>query len=377
MGARRALGGPALAVRHRLSPQAAAGAMKHQLNPRLLLLPVLVSLALLGLRVQRFAEEPITAAPAPGRDAANQQHPPRASFQRHGAPDPPGNATAKLTPTRHPLQPLYPHPYRFLLNQPHKCRDRTPFLVLLVVTEPGNIVGRNAVRQTWGNESSVPGVSILRLFLVGVHPVFGRELQPMLEEENLLHHDILQQDFLDTYNNLTLKTLMGMEWVSKHCPNASYVMKADNDVFLNLGYLVRQFLVPPKKNFMTGYIYRNTGPIRSKAYKWYVPHEVYPNDTYPPYCGGPGYVLSGDLAGKIYGVAQTLPVINMEDAFMGICLHALGIGVTNSPWGVFNMYRIEYEKCRFSRLVMVHHYQPQELLKLWPLFQEAEVMCHH
>uniref|UniRef100_A0A8C0C1M3 Hexosyltransferase n=1 Tax=Buteo japonicus TaxID=224669 RepID=A0A8C0C1M3_9AVES len=201
-------------------------------------------------------------------------------------------------------------------------------------------------------------------------------LRPVLEEESLLHHDILQQDFLDTYNNLTLKTLMGMEWVSKHCPNASYVVKADRDVFLNLGYLVRQFLIPPKKNFMTGHIYRNTGPLRNKGYKWYVPHEVYPNNTYPPYCGGPGYVLSGDLASKIYSVAQTLSVINMEDAFMGICLHALGISVTDSPWGVFNMYRIEYEKCRFSRLVMVHHYEPQQLLKLWPGFQEPKTTCH-
>ncbi|XP_009463060.1 PREDICTED: beta-1,3-galactosyltransferase 2-like [Nipponia nippon] len=268
--------------------------------------------------------------------------------------------------------PPYPYPYRFLLNEPDKCRDRTPFLVLLVVTQPRDVHGRNAIRQTWGNESSVPGVSILRLFLTGIDPVFGRELRPVLEEESLLYHDILQQDFLDTYNNLTLKTLMGMEWVSKHCPNASYVMKADHDVFLNLGYLVHRFLVPPKQNFMTGYIYRNTGPLRSKAYKWYVPREVYPNNTYPPYCGGPGYVFSGDLASKIYGVAQTLPVINMEDSFVGICLHALGIGVTSSPWGVFNMYRIKYEKCRFSRLVMVHHYQPWDLLQIWPRFQEEK-----
>lgn len=356
--------------------------MKCQLS--LLLLPVLVSLALLGLRVrvrvQRSAKEPITTATdlhGPGRDAAHWQHPPGAGFQWHRAPDPRGNPMAKPAPTRHPLQPPYPHPYRFILNQPHKCRDRTPFLVLLVVTEPKDVAGRNAIRQTWGNESSVPGVSMLRLFLIGVHPVFGKELQPMLEEESLLYHDILQQDFLDTYNNLTLKTLMGMEWVSKHCPNASYVMKADHDVFLNLGYLVQQFLVPPKKNFMTGYIYRNTGPLRSKAYKWYVPHEVYPNATYPPYCGGPGYVLSGDLASKIYGIAQTLPVINMEDSFMGICLHALGIAVTSSPWGVFNMFWIKYEKCRFSRLVMVHHYQPKELLKVWPHFQEAKVSCRY
>ncbi|XP_054663907.1 beta-1,3-galactosyltransferase 2-like isoform X2 [Grus americana] len=352
--------------------------MKCQVSPRLLLLPVLAALALLGLRVQRFAEEPVTTAPllpGPDRDAVDPRHRPAAAFQWHGAPDSRGNVTVKPAPTRHPLQPPYPYPYRFLLNEPHKCRERTPFLVLLVVTEPGDMAGRNVIRQTWGNESSVPGVAILRLFLLGVHPVFGQELRAVLEEESLLYHDLLQQDFLDTYNNLTLKTLMGMEWVSKHCPNASYVMKADRDVFLNLGYLVRRFLVPPKKNFMTGYIYRNTGPLRSKAYKWYVPPEVYPNTTYPPYCGGPGYVFSGDLAGKIYAVAQTLPVINMEDSFVGICLHALGVSVTGSPWGVFNMYRLEYEKCRFSRLVMVHHYQPQDLLKVWPHFQKANVTC--
>ncbi|NXL54679.1 B3GT2 galactosyltransferase, partial [Podilymbus podiceps] len=74
---------------------------------------------------------------------------------------------------------------------PHKCRDRTPFLVLLVVTEPGDTASRHAIRQTWGNESSVPGVSILRLFLLGVHPVFGPELQPVLEEENRLYGDVL------------------------------------------------------------------------------------------------------------------------------------------------------------------------------------------
>ncbi|NXP68026.1 B3GT1 galactosyltransferase, partial [Chloropsis cyanopogon] len=77
-------------------------------------------------------------------------------------------------------------------------------------------------------------------------------------------------------------------------------------------------------------------PLRNRAYKWFVPREVYPNDTYPPYCGGPGY---------------TLPVINMEDAFVGICLHALGVPVTEPPPGTFAMYRLEYERCRFSRLV--------------------------
>ncbi|NXD03544.1 B3GT2 galactosyltransferase, partial [Certhia brachydactyla] len=92
-------------------------------------------------------------------------------------------------------------------------------------------------------------------------------------------------------------------------------------------------------------------PLRNRAYKWFVPREVYPNDTYPPYCGGPGYVLSGDLARRVFAVAQTVPVINMEDAFVGICLHALGVPVTDPPPGAFLMYRLDYDKCRFSRMV--------------------------
>lgn len=381
--------------------------MRFPLLPRALLLPALLSLALLGVRVQqRFAGEPFADGPdGPGVPGvpAGPAGPgvlggPGVSGGPRGprGPDVPGairaaafqwqassssssvNGTAKPPPTRHPLQPPYPYPYRFLLNEPHKCRERAPFLVLLVATEPADTAGRSAIRQTWGNESSVPGVSVLRLFLTGVHPVFGGPLRRVLEEESALHRDILQQDFLDTYHNLTLKTLMGMEWVSRHCPDAAYVVKADRDVFLNLPYLVRRLLqpqLPPKRDFMTGYIYRDTGPLRSKAYKWYVPRQVYPNDTYPPYCGGPAYVLSGDLAVKVYAVAQTLPLLNMEDSFVGVCLHALGLSVTSSPWGAFNMHRLPYDKCRFSKLVMVHHYQPEEVLTLWPHFQGANVTC--
>ncbi|NXQ31487.1 B3GT2 galactosyltransferase, partial [Alaudala cheleensis] len=99
------------------------------------------------------------------------------------------------------------------------------------------------------------------------------ELSPVLQEEDEAHGDLLQQDFLDTYNNLTLKTLMGLEWVTRFCPNATYVMKADSDVFLNLEFLARRLLVPPRSGFITGYVYRGTRPLRNPAYKWFVPRQ--------------------------------------------------------------------------------------------------------
>ncbi|NXG11142.1 B3GT1 galactosyltransferase, partial [Sakesphorus luctuosus] len=98
-------------------------------------------------------------------------------------------------------------------------------------------------------------------------------LRPQLREEDELHRDLLQQDFLDTYHNLTLKTLMGLEWVSRFCPGATYVMKADHDVFLNVEFLVRRLLVPPRRGLATGHVYRNTGPLRRRVYKWFVPRE--------------------------------------------------------------------------------------------------------
>lgn len=328
--------------------------MKISPSCRLLLLPAAAALALLALQNQRW-EPPPQNTPKPTRRSGN-------------------TTTAPRPPPRHALQPPYPYPYRFLLNHPEKCRRRTPFLVLLVVTSPADLAARDAVRRTWGDESAVPGLDVLRLFLLGLHPQFGAELSPVLREEDELHGDLIQQDFLDTYNNLTLKTLMGLEWVSRFCPNASYVVKADHDVFLNLQFLQR-LLRPVRTDLATGYVYRRTGPLRNRAYKWFVPREVYPNDTYPPYCGGPAYVLSGPLALRVFAVAQVLPVINMEDAFVGICLHALGVAVTDPPAGAFAMYRLDYDKCRFSRLVMVHHYWPQELLRVWPHFRNESIKC--
>ncbi|XP_031467946.1 beta-1,3-galactosyltransferase 1-like, partial [Phasianus colchicus] len=284
-----------------------------------------------------------------------------------------------LPATRHPLQPPYPGPYRFLLNEPHKCRSsRPPFLVLLVASQPWDVEGRAAIRRTWGSELSVPGVPVVRLFLTGVHPVFGAELGRLLAEESSVHRDILQQDFVDTYHNLTLKTLMGLQWVSRHCRAASYVLKADTDVFLNLAFLVHRILRPrrpPRRRFALGYVYRGTGPLRDPRYKWFVPPQVYPHPTYPPYCAGPAYVLSGDVAVAAFGAAQVLPLFNMEDAFVGVCLKFLGVAVTDGPPGTFNMGRLPYERCRFSRAVMVHRYEPREVLRIWPDFKADNGTC--
>nr|XP_033781319.1 beta-1,3-galactosyltransferase 2-like [Geotrypetes seraphini] len=283
------------------------------------------------------------------------------------------SSTLKPPRTRHPLEVVYPYNYKFLLNEPDKCK-RAPFLVLLIITEAKDLASRLAIRRTWGNESYFPKLPIIRLFLTGIPPMFSASMQASLQEESNTFQDIIQQDFLDTYNNLTLKTLMGMQWVNQYCPKTSYVMKVDSDTFFNVDYLVHGLLkpeLPARERYISGFIVANTGPLRSKKYKWYVPKDIYPNDTYPPYCSGVGYVFSGDMAKRIYDVAQVLKVVNMEDVFIGICLYELKINITKPPPNIFNGLRIEYNRCRFKKLIFVHHFSPQELLQIWPDFQST------
>ena len=59
-------------------------------------------------------------------------------------------------------------------------------------------------------------------------------MQENIAKENEEHHDIVQGDFLDTYRNLSYKNIMGKLWVSQFCEQAEFVVKTDDDQFIDL-----------------------------------------------------------------------------------------------------------------------------------------------
>ncbi|XP_028283320.1 beta-1,3-galactosyltransferase 2-like [Parambassis ranga] len=263
-------------------------------------------------------------------------------------------------------------PFPYVINEPDKCAANKPavFLVLLIATEARQVEARNAIRQTWGNESVTPAVGFIRLFLLGKKEgELGLLQQRMLQAESQRHHDIIQQDFLDSYKNLTIKTLMGMNWVAMHCPQASYVMKTDSDMFVNTEYLIYKLLRPelkPKNNYFTGNNMRGFAPNRNKNSKWYMPPELYPSEKYPTFCSGTGYVFSKDMAGKIYQASLSIHHLHLEDVYVGICLAKLRIEPTPPPNEfLFNHWRVTYSSCKYSHLITSHGFHPNELLKYW------------
>ncbi|XP_016402302.1 beta-1,3-galactosyltransferase 1-like, partial [Sinocyclocheilus rhinocerous] len=123
------------------------------------------------------------------------------------------NATTTFSNIR--TRPLNPHAFDFIINEPKKCETNVPFLVILITTTHKEFDARQAIRETWGDESTFSDLRIITLFLLGRST--DAVLNQMVEQESEIFHDIVVEDFIDSYHNLTLKTLMGMRWVATFC----------------------------------------------------------------------------------------------------------------------------------------------------------------
>ncbi|XP_077188814.1 beta-1,3-galactosyltransferase 1-like [Paroedura picta] len=271
---------------------------------------------------------------------------------------------------------IHLHSYRFLINEGDKCTKRTPFLLLLIATKFDEHEHRQAIRKTWGNEKVIPGVEIIRLFMLGMNKSVSNQA---ILRESRHYHDIIQQDFIDTYKNLTLKTLMGMKWVTTYCSKAIFVMKTDSDMFVNTEYLIQKLLWNvklPKRDYFTGSVMTGYQPHRHNTSKWYMPKEIYPEDEYPPFCSGTGYVFSTDVATKILSGSLKVPYLYLEDIYVALCLKKEGISLTPPPReGLFNIHRISFSPCIYHSLITSHYISPSMLTFFWETMQDKKHEC--
>ncbi|XP_016378370.1 beta-1,3-galactosyltransferase 2-like [Sinocyclocheilus rhinocerous] len=259
----------------------------------------------------------------------------------------------------------HPSNYHFILNELNKCKQ-DPFLVLMVPVAPHQLEARNAIRSTWGNESSVQGKAVLTLFLVGL--TGGAEAQQQLEEESRQHRDILQSNFVDSYFNLTIKTMVIMDWLATRCSQAAYAMKVDSDMYINLENLMSLLLSPntPRQNYITGYLMWDQFVIRDKNSKWYVPEELYPESKYNTYVLGMGYVFSNDLPPKILEASEAIKPFNIEDAYVGACLKRLGINPSGAPDpSQFRTYVNDPKSTDLSKLITAIAGSPEKVIEFW------------
>lgn len=205
------------------------------------------------------------------------------------------------------------------------CSNTTTILVL-VITSAKDTAGRKAVRETWDSERISSEVVVLFLL---ADP--GDKLRRVVADESKVYGDVLQADFLDTYENLTMKSVMALHVASTFCREAKFMLKVDSDVFVNLAKLlpfVRSKAT--KSRNMFGLLKNNTKPIRVRSNKWFVLESEFSATRYPKYLIGGAYCMSMDVPPLLYAASQRTVPFRLEDIFItGILADDVGIPRTN------------------------------------------------
>ena len=199
-----------------------------------------------------------------------------------------------------------------VLQQPPGCLEPTPLLIL-VHSAPANRGLRHTLRETWA--SNRLGL-VKTVFVVG-HPK-NKDLSDALRQEGEQHGDLLQGDFLDSYRNLTTKHLFALSWAALRCNFASWVLKTDDDQFvdtLHLPLLLSELKVPAGERLFLCQLLRR-GPERDPGSKWFISEEEYPGSSYPPYCAGWAYLTNLPTINALLKAAPSLVQLWIDDLFV-------------------------------------------------------------
>ena len=289
--------------------------------------------------------------------------------------DHPGNQ--KLTAMQKPNTPTprpdictscFNRPFSFKINSPEVClgpKNTSIELLLLIFTTKTGLKRRNAIRKTWTSTSKNNTSPRFRyVFLLGSSEAASEKL---LQQENDIYHDIALQDFKDTYKNLTLKTLMGLEWFSKFCAQARFVMKTDDDMYVNVMNILRIVNSTDLQDKVFGACALTAGPIRGNS-KYGAKLWEYPHNSYPGFCSGTGYVMSAKMAKSILNISPHVPFFFLEDVYVSICVRKLGYKL--KPVRGFNSGLVRYTNgvCGIygnKHMFTSHEVTPDKMLSIW------------
>lgn len=276
--------------------------------------------------------------------------------------------------------------FPMLINHPDTCMDGEVDLLMVVKSVIEQHDRRDAVRKTWGKEQTINGKRIKTLFLLG-SPANGkdiRNLQKLIEFEDRIYGDILQWDFMDTFFNLTLKEVNFLKWFDIHCSSAKFIFKGDDDVFVNTDNLLEfiGFKIEDRKvlNLFVGDTISKAIPIRNRQSKYYIPKELY-DKPYPPYVGGGGFLMSSQLARRLFVVSEDVELYPIDDVFLGMCLQMLHMAPELHPgFRTFGIMKrrvspMNNDPCFYKNLIVVHKLSPEELLRMWSIVQREDLVC--
>ncbi|XP_065221463.1 beta-1,3-galactosyltransferase 1-like isoform X2 [Planococcus citri] len=260
---------------------------------------------------------------------------------------------------------LYVHPNNdtsFTHADANICSTEQPLVIIIICSDTKNINPRMAIRETWANDAKKYNITVL--FLVGISK--DEDINMKTLKESTQYKDIITEDFIDTYNNLTIKSVFMLKWVKNNCMQARFLMKADDDSYINIKNLFEYASLVRDEDLSTFLIGNTLGagdspnipPNRFYDSKWYVPSYMYPYDEYPIYVSGAAYLMSTQVAEKLYNQSLQNEFIHVEDVYItGMCAQQINIKPKDNKLFHFFEKPLPDVKCgtNQSQLIVLSH----------------------
>ena len=260
----------------------------------------------------------------------------------------------------------FPHNFEEIVNNKNICShtksDSPVDLLILITSSPTCRSCRDAIRETWLQQSKNNTETVRYVFLLGA----GTDDTLMNDVINEANHfgDMVIEDFVDSYYNLTFKTMMGFKWATKYCSQAKYVLKTDDDIFVNIDNVleVTRIHKTALESKVVGSCALWKRPIRDPYSKWHVSRKSYRWTFLPPYCSGTGYLLSMGLVKRVRNISSNVSFFHLEDVYVGLCLLQLRYSVLD----VIGFNRVRHDCVyRTSSEITMHYMGPSRLREVW------------
>ena len=161
------------------------------------------------------------------------------------------------------IKPINQHDYMMLKQAKGKCimddsefKDKDIRVVYIVKSALDHFKRREVIRKTWGYEKRFSDVTIKTVFLLGSTEE-DPELMSRIQKESNDFRDIIQGNFIDSYYNNTIKTMMGLRWAAELCHQARFFAFFDDDYYVSTRNILRFLRLLKTIQFNIGFTMKN------------------------------------------------------------------------------------------------------------------------
>lgn len=223
---------------------------------------------------------------------------------------------------------------------------------------------RDAIRAGYGKYARSRGMRVR--FFVGQPEAGDVHGEASRVSEAKAHGDLVVLRMVDTYENLTLKS-MGMATYVAKCGNGDYYVKTDDDVFVYPYRLEKRLeriaidatMYKTALGVYIGNFWIDSKPIRESWHKNYEPN--WKGEHFGPYAAGPFYILSRPAAEFIGNNALALNwKWRNEDMSMGTWMAGADVEFVND-WHI----KILNWKHSQPPLIAEHNIDDRERIEAW------------